>query len=316
LPSLPPEAIGTRVAKLSSESLSGTAGPFDRFAKLARPPLEDALLQSLPPSVDRAPSLSLAMREALLSPGKRLRPLVALAAGDLVRARRPAATAVAVAVEYVHAASLVLDDLPSMDDARRRRGRPALHITYGVATAELAAVALLARAFELVSEAPETSPATRARVTAELAGAIGAGGCCAGQAADLAADPSALTLEDLEAIHARKTGALFVAAVRGGALAGGAGERTLTALTQFARNLGLAFQITDDLLDQEGDPARMGKDTGRDAHRANFATLFGPAASRQLVEELLAAAVEALSAFGPRAGVLADLARVVRDRRS
>ena len=302
--------------KTGSARSAPVPGAFDRFAKLERPPLEDALLQSLPPAVERAPALSLAMREAVLSPGKRLRPLVALASGDLVRARRPAATAVAVAVEYVHAASLVLDDLPSMDDARRRRGRPALHITHGVATAELAAVALLARAFELVSEAPETSAATRARVTAELAGAIGAGGCCAGQAADLAADPSALTLEDLEAIHARKTGALFVAAVRGGALAGGAGERTLSALTHFARNLGLAFQITDDLLDHEGDPARMGKDTGRDAHRANFATLFGPAASRQLVGELLAAAVEALSAFGPRGGVLADLARVVRDRRS
>jgi geranylgeranyl diphosphate synthase type II len=240
---------------------------------------------------------------------------VALAAGELVRAPDRAASAVAVSVEFLHAASLVLDDLPSMDDAKRRRGRPALHLVHGVATAELAAVALIARAFEIVSEAPETPARTRARVVGELSRAVGAEGCCAGQAADLAADPSNLTLEDLEAIHSRKTGALFVAAIRGGAMAGGAGEETLEALTLFARNLGLAFQITDDLLDLTGDPEKIGKDTRRDAHRANFATLFGPASSRKLVEELLESSVAALSPLGNKAAVLADVARVVRDRK-
>ena len=226
--------------------------------------------------------------------------------------------AAAVAVELVHAASLVLDDLPSMDDARRRRGRPALHVTWGVATAELASVALLSRAFESVAEAPDVGAAARARMAGELAAAVGAAGCCGGQAADLGADPASLSLEDLEAIHSRKTGALFVAAVRCGALAGGARESALRSLTLFARNLGLAFQITDDLLDLEGDPERMGKDTLRDGHRANFATLFGAASSRKLVEELLEAASAALEPFPARAprAVLADLARVVRDRRS
>jgi farnesyl diphosphate synthase len=299
-----------------SERLGLKAGAFDRFAAETRPFLEGALALSLPKPVDRASALSRSIEEAVLSPGKRLRPLVALAAGDLARAPRPAAAAVAVAIEYLHSASLVLDDLPSMDDARRRRGKPALHVTHGVATSELASVALICRAFEVVAEAPEMSAATRARVVAELAAAVGSCGCCAGQAADLAADPAALTLEDLEAIHARKTGALFVAAVRGGALAGGAADRSLSALTLFARNLGLAFQITDDLLDVEGDPRRMGKDARRDAHRANFATLFGSAASRQLVQELLGAAVAALTPFRSKAAVLADLARVVRNRRS
>lgn len=223
---------------------------------------------------------------------------------------------VAVAVEYVHAASLVLDDLPSMDDARRRRGRPALHRVHGVATAELAAVALLSRAFELIASGEAPSGALRARILGELAAAVGAAGCCAGQAADLSADPSSVALDDLETIHSQKTGGLFVAAVRGGALSGGAPERVLSALTLYARNLGLAFQITDDLLDLEGDPQEMGKDAGRDGHRANFATVLGPESSHRLVEELLDAALAALTPLGPKADVLGDLTRVVRDRRS
>jgi geranylgeranyl diphosphate synthase type II len=221
-----------------------------------------------------------------------------------------------VAVEFVHAASLVLDDLPSMDDARRRRGQPALHRVHGVATAELTAVALLSRAFEIIAVAGGISGPARARIVGELAGAVGAEGCCAGQAADLTADPAAVGIDDLEAIHAQKTGALFVAAVRGGALAGGAGEGRLSSLTLYARNLGLAFQITDDLLDVEGDEQRMGKDVRRDAHRGNFATILGVDSCRRLVDELLEAAVGALAPFGKRGAVLSDLARVVRDRRS
>jgi geranylgeranyl pyrophosphate synthase len=291
------------------------AGAFDAFAARALPGLEAALAAALPPSDPRGPSLSAAMEAALLSPGKRLRPLVALASGELARAARPASEAVAVAVEMCHAASLVLDDLPSMDDARRRRGRPTVHLLHGVASAELAAVALLSRAFEIAAAAPGVPPAGRARLCSELARAVGAEGCCAGQAADLAAEPARLHLDDLEAIHARKTGALFVAAVRGGALAGNASDSALDALTLFARNLGLAFQITDDLLDLEGDPETIGKDVHRDAHRANFASLLGADSARRLAEELLETAVEALSPFGSRAAALSDLARVVRDRR-
>jgi len=253
-----------------------------------------------------------------MSPGKRLRPLATLAAASASRAGGGEAEDVALAVEYVHSASLVLDDLPSMDDAARRRGRPALHVAHGVATAELAAVALLARAFEVIAGSRRLTPSARVRATAELSAAVGAAGCCGGQAADLAAEPASTGLDGLESIHARKTGALFVAAVRGGAIAAGAPEKAIAALTAYARNLGLAFQITDDLLDLEGDAARMGKDVGRDAHRANFATILGPESCRRLVDELLDASVAALRPLGGsrRTAVLADLARVVRDRRA
>jgi geranylgeranyl pyrophosphate synthase len=291
-------------------------GEFERFAEANRPAIEAALSDNLPGPARGGERLVEAMRAAALSPGKRVRPLVAVAAGRMVRANPAGPLSVAVAVEYAHAASLVLDDLPSMDDARRRRGRPAIHVAYGVAIAELAAVALLSRSFEVIAREPAIPPAVRARVLSELASAVGASGCCGGQTADLSADPSSVVLDDLESIHARKTGALFVAAVRGGALAGGAGEGALDALTLYARNLGLAFQITDDLLDLEGDASRLGKDTRRDAHRANFAVVLGPVSSRELVGELVDAAVAALVPFRRRAAVLADLARFVRDRRA
>jgi geranylgeranyl pyrophosphate synthase len=291
-------------------------GAFDRYAAAARPALEAALERHLPSPARGAGPLREAVEYAVLSPGKRIRPLVAIAAGELVKARPAGPLAVAVAVEYVHAASLVLDDLPSMDDAVRRRGRAALHRVYGVAVAELASIALLARAFETVASEPGIAVAPRTRIVGELGVAVGAVGCCGGQAADLAADPAKVSLDDLEAIHARKTGALFVAAVRGGALAGGASESALEALTLYARNVGLAFQITDDLLDVEGDPVELGKDTRRDAHRANFATVLGTESCRALVAELLDTAVAALAPFRRRGAVLADLARFVRERRS
>jgi geranylgeranyl pyrophosphate synthase len=301
---------GSRAAGARAE------GAFDRFAAASRPALESVLARNLPLPASGAGRLREAVEEAVLSPGKRIRPLVAMAAGELVRAKPAGPLAVAVAVEYLHSASLTLDDLPSMDNAMRRRGRAALHLVYGVATAELAAVTLTARAFEIVALESGITSGTRVRILGELAAAVGATGCCGGQAADLAADPATIVLDDLEAIHARKTGALFVAAVRGGALAGGAGEAALEALTLYARNLGLAFQITDDLLDLEGDPERLGKDTHRDAHRANFATVLGAESCRILVNELLDTAVAALARFHRLGAVLADLARFVRDRRS
>ena len=246
----------------------------------------------------------------MLSPGKRLRPLATLAAAGASRGSTAAAMDVAVAVEYVHAASLVLDDLPSMDDAARRRGRPALHLVHGVATAELDRRRAAGPRIRGRGRLRKLSASARLRATAELAGAVGAAGCCGGQAADLAAEPATTGLDGLESIHARKTGALFVAAVRGGALAGGAPEATISSLTAYARNLGLAFQITDDLLDLEGDAAAMGKDVARDAHRANFATILGPDSCRRLVDELPGRLARGAAAPRPaRGGALGPRAR-------
>ncbi|HLN93571.1 MAG TPA: polyprenyl synthetase family protein [Thermoanaerobaculia bacterium] len=303
------------MARNRSPSAAGRSA-FEQYAAASRPGLEGAIVRNLPSPARGAAPLFEAVEYAVLSPGKRIRPLVAMAAGELVRARPAGPLSVAVAVEYAHSASLVLDDLPSMDNAARRRGRSALHLVFGVAIAELASVTLLARAFETIAKEPAIGGAVRTRIVGELAAAVGAAGCCGGQAADLAADPGSIGLEDLESIHARKTGALFVAAVRGGALAGGATEAALEALTLYSRNLGLAFQITDDLLDEEGNPGTLGKDVRKDAHRANFVSALGAESCRALVAELLETAVAALAPFRGRAAVLADLARFVRDRRS
>ena len=225
----------------------------------------------------------------------------------------------AVAVEFVHAASLVLDDLPSMDDAPRRRGRPALHRVHGVATAELAAVALLARAFEIVAEAPDMTPARPRRASAaELAAAVGAAGLLRRARPPTSRPiPPPMTLDDLEAIHARKTGALFVAAVRGGAIAGGAGERLLSSADALrpqpraSRSRSPTTCSTSRAIPERWARTRAATPTAPTSRRSS-----GRESSHRLVDELLESALAALAPLGRRAAVLADLARVVRDRRS
>lgn len=256
------------------------------------------------------------MRAALLSPGKRIRGLVAMAAGALFRGDAESLLDFAAAVEAVHAASLVFDDLPSMDDGTLRRGEPTVHRRFGESTAILAAVALVNRAFELIGASPKMPVRTRARLAAELARASGEAGCCRGQFADLASDPARSSLEELERIHALKTGELFVAAARGGAIAARAPEEAIAAMTRYAKNLGLAFQIVDDLLETEGTPESTGKQAHGEGHRANFAKILGAATAREIAGELTEVAARAVAPLGPRATVLADLAYRLRDRSS
>jgi geranylgeranyl pyrophosphate synthase len=214
----------------------------------------------------------------------------------------------------VHAASLVLDDLPSMDDAELRRGRATTHRAFGEDVAILASFALLTRAFQLVADAGQRLALKRygsEDLVHHLADAVGTQGLVGGQALDLASDQPAIDLERLEYIHSHKTGALFLAAAELGAMAADARRKDLDAVARYAKNLGLAFQIEDDLLDALASREETGKDVRQDADKVTFVKLLGVDGARALADELLGFAVESLAPFGARAAALAALAELV-----
>jgi len=295
---------------MSEDTSAGLAVYLDE----RRREIEDALDRLVPPLGTPPPVFHEAMRYTLLLPGKRLRGVVALATADLFRGRSEGVLALACAVEMVHAASLILDDLPCMDNASVRRGKPVLHNVVGEANAVLAAFGLLNAAFGAVQEAEGLRDRVRVDATARLARAIGADGLIGGQVQDLEATGRRLDLETLEWIHSHKTGALFIAAAELGAVASGARLKDLDSLRRFAKNLGLAFQITDDLLDYSGDPATTGKDAGQDRDRTTFVNLSGIEGARRLVDDLIDASVASLAPFKRRAAVLRSLAEFVRLR--
>jgi geranylgeranyl pyrophosphate synthase len=217
----------------------------------------------------------------------------------------------------VHTASLILDDLPSMDDARSRRGRPACHVAHGEATAILAAFALLNRAYEILADGwpdgPEAGP--RAALARGLARAVGLDGMIAGQSEDLRMTDRAIDFQTLEFIHSRKTGALFTCAAEIGAAGARASAAETAAVTAYAKNLGLAFQIVDDLIDVTGERGEAGKDVGQDLKKTTFVSFSGVEGARLLARELVTTSEEALRIFGPRAQPLRELARYVVARR-
>ena len=240
------------------------------------------------PAADRAPQrLHQAMRYAVLDGGKRVRPLLVDAAGEVVGAPEPALRAAALAVEYVHAYSLIHDDLPCMDNDVLRRGKPTVHIAFDEATAMLAGDALQAEAFQAIAEAP-IAAGTRAALMAELAAAAGTRGMCGGQAIDLAAVGSSMSRAELEQMHGMKTGALLRAAVRMGALAGAADPAVLAPLDRYAHAVGLAFQVVDDVLDVEATSQDLGKTAGKDAQQGKptYVSMLGLSAARQWAERL------------------------------
>lgn len=293
-----------------------TRGSADLAAFLARGKqrVDEALQATVPPLSTPPAVLHEALRYTLLLPGKRLRGILVLACADLLRGDEDAVLPLACAVEMVHASSLILDDLPSMDDATLRRGKPVLHRVVGEANAILAAVALLNLAFARIAEADALKERIRREAVLCLSAAIGAEGLIGGQVADLAATGRKLDLDGLEYVHSHKTGALFQAAAELGALGAGGRERDLEALRRYAKNLGLAFQITDDLLDYSGNPGITGKDAGLDRDKTTFVSLCGIDGARQLVDDLIAASVAALAPFGRKAARLAGLAEMVRER--
>jgi geranylgeranyl pyrophosphate synthase len=253
-----------------------------------------------------------AMRYTLLAPSKRVRAVLVLLAADLCGNTTRALPA-ACAIEAIHASSLILDDLPCMDDAPLRRGRPTVHTVSGEAIAILAAFGLLNDAYGHLSRSYE--PALAARVTTLFADAVGLDGLVAGQAEDVLATDATINFETLERIHRRKTGVLFSAAATAGALTAGGSADDVAALAAYAKNLGLAFQVVDDLLDVTGTEVETGKAVKHDARKTTFVSFSGVEGARSLAEELCRTATLALTPFGARAAKLGALADFVAARR-
>jgi geranylgeranyl diphosphate synthase type II len=252
------------------------------------------------------------MAYTLHAPSKRVRPVLTMLCAELCGGTAQRALPAAVAIEMVHASSLILDDLPSMDDAPLRRGRPTNHREFGEAIAILAAFGLLNGAFGNLARGYE--PPLAARLATLLADSIGPDGLIGGQAADLLATDGQIDFETLERIHRGKTGALFVAAATSGAITAGAPGDAIASLAAYARNLGLAFQIIDDLLDVEGDPAETGKAVRGDARKTTFVSFSGVSGARQLARELCETADRSLASFGRRADRLRELSEFVAAR--
>ena len=292
-----------------------TLAGLERVLEERRLLVEEALGQLTPAS--ESPVVATAVADSLFAPAKRLRPILALLVAELLQEDPRSILPAACAVEIVHTASLILDDLPCMDDAVSRRGRPACHVAHGEATALLAAFALLNRAYDILAEGWTSgpNPAGRAAMARELARAVGLGGMIAGQAADLAMTDKKIDFPTLEFIHSRKTGALFIAAAALGAQATGAQPAERAAVEAYAKNLGLAFQIVDDLIDATGSGAEAGKDVAKDLKKTTFVSFAGVEGAMQLAGELVKASQEALAGFGPRAQALLDLASYVVARR-
>ena len=280
----------------------------------------DVVLNSLLPLHDEPESrLMEAIRYSTLAGGKRIRPFLVTSSARLFDVSQPSALRVAAAIEMVHCYSLIHDDLPAMDNDDLRRGLPTCHVKFDEATAILAGDALLTRAFEVLAD-PATHPDPRVRsdLVAELARAAGPEGMVGGQMLDLLAEHQNLEMAEVTRLQRMKTGALIAFSCESGAVLGKAADSARQALHAYAHDLGLAFQIADDLLDVEGDEAEVGKKTGKDqgAGKATFVSLLGPERARAQSDMLASQAVEHLEIFSKNAEPLRALAAFVVNRRN
>jgi geranylgeranyl diphosphate synthase, type II len=250
--------------------------------------------------------------------GKRLRPILVLASCEAVGGQYEGALSLACALEMIHTYSLIHDDLPCMDDDDLRRGKLTNHKVYGEAIATLAGDGLLTDAFLVLARAGQsaTAPGLLLEIVAEVAQAAGSGGMVLGQAIDILCEGRPVDLAMLELMHAHKTGALFVAAIRAGARFGGASEAQMAALSEYGRAIGLAFQVVDDILDVEASTEQMGKRTGKDGEhsKVTYPSLLGVEKSRSFARELYDRALRALAPFDERARPLRELASFVVER--
>jgi geranylgeranyl diphosphate synthase, type II len=262
-----------------------------------------------------------AMHYSLFAGGKRLRPILCLAGAEAVGGDATEAMPVACALEMIHTYSLIHDDLPAMDDDDLRRGQPTCHKKFDEATAILAGDGLLTEAFRIIADAAPKFAGREAvllEVLQLVAQASGYQGMVGGQMLDLMAEGRKITHKELETVHRMKTGALLTAAVRAGALVGGGSRQEVTQLTNYGEKFGLAFQITDDILDVEGDAAEMGKAVGGDAKRqkATYPSLLGPEQAKTWAKKVVESAVADLEPLGERAAPLQELARYLLVRRT
>ncbi|WP_370568354.1 polyprenyl synthetase family protein [Methylacidimicrobium sp. AP8] len=279
--------------------------------------IEEALRGYVPSPSSKPRLLHEAMDHSLFAGGKRLRPILCLAACEAMGGDHRRALPLACAVECIHTYSLVHDDLPAMDNDDWRRGKPTLHKIYGEAMAILAGDALLARAFEIASRYTGGRYGTGI-VVAELARACGSRALVGGQVSDLEAEGKEISFRELRAIHLRKTGALITAALRLGAMAGDASRESLRAVTEFGRFLGLAFQVIDDILDLTQTREALGKSAGKDlaAEKATFPRLLGLEGAQRAAERYTSRAHRALAPLGTRGAILDRLARYLLARES
>jgi len=281
--------------------------------------VDRALKRWLPQNGTLPRTLDRAMRYSLFSGGKRIRPILALASGEAVRAPVTCVLPFACALEMIHSYSLIHDDLPAMDDDDLRRGKPTNHVMFGEGMAILAGDGLLTEAFRVMAEGALQAGVDRTaalRALREVATGAGAIGMVGGQVADLEAEGKKPTRTLVEYIHARKTAALIRAAVRTGALVGGARPRQFAALDRYGAALGLAFQVADDILDVEGGTDKTGKRAGRDAElqKVTYPAAVGMAKAKQRARDLLDESLAALKSFDQSAEPLRQIARFVVER--
>lgn len=290
----------------------------ERLAPL-RQKVNAALDRLTAPERAATPAIAEALRYAVLGDGKRLRPALLIASGRAVGGREEDLLEPACALEMIHAFSLVHDDLPALDDDDLRRGRPTLHVRFGEAAAILAGDALLNLAFQTLARYPEGDDFAPRKIAAlrAVAEAVGLAGMIGGQALDLEFEGRAASAGDLATIHAMKTGALIAASCTAGGILAGGSPGEIRALERYGKSLGLAFQITDDMLDVEGTFEEIGKSPGKDgrAGKATFPSVHGLPRSREMAAASAAEAVAAVETLGERASLLREIAESVATRR-
>lgn len=271
--------------------------------------IEKALVEALGEDTALNKTLCESMKYSLTAGGKRLRPILLMAAADAVGARGLDYLPVACGMEMIHTYSLIHDDLPAMDNDDYRRGKLTNHKVYGDGVAILAGDALLTQAFEVMLRQENVAPDVLLRVVREMSIAAGPNGMVGGQVIDLESEGKRIPMEELKKLHMGKTGALFRAAIRCGAILAGATEEQLEKLTTYAESFGLAFQITDDILDVIGDEAEIGKPVGSDErnNKSTYVTLTSLATAQKLAKDAVDEGVAALEGFGEEAVFLSEL---------